>query len=158
MSQQIDLQGMDKAVVLAALYNASKPQGMGFMQYDPKPMSVEEARKLLKQGTYFDYLKGRVMKIDLSKDTLNTWAYDRDNGQGAAEKAINEAIKSQNVNNAEIQSTHKAATRESALDLEGHLGDKSSISRVNGIPVLHLGVDEFAGKLQPKIDAVKNGK
>lgn len=36
----------------------------------------------------FDYLKGRVMKVNLSGDTLNEWGYDRDNGTGAAERAI----------------------------------------------------------------------
>lgn len=154
--QQIDLKGMDKAIILAALYNASKPQGMGFLQYDPKPMSVEEARQLLEKTTYFDYLKGRVMKIDLSSDELATWGYDRDNGTGAAEKAINAAIQSQDVNNAEIQDKHQEGTLESAIDLEGHLGDKSSLRRERGISVFHLGFDdESVVKLKPKIDAVK---
>jgi hypothetical protein len=38
MATSIDLKGLNKAAVLAALYNASKPQGMGFLQYDPTPM------------------------------------------------------------------------------------------------------------------------
>ncbi len=46
----ISINGLDKAAVLAALYNASRPQGMGFMHYDPKPMEVEEARTLLRGG------------------------------------------------------------------------------------------------------------
>lgn len=84
----ISLEGLDKAEVLAALYNASRPQGMGFVKYTPEPMTAEEARELLSQRTHFDYLKGRVMKVDLSQDTLNPWGYDRDNGQGAALEAI----------------------------------------------------------------------
>jgi len=28
------------------------------------------------------------MKVDLSGDVLKTWLYDRDNGQGAAERAL----------------------------------------------------------------------
>ena len=39
----ISIEGLDKSKVLAALYNASRPQGMGFMQYDPNPMTEEEA-------------------------------------------------------------------------------------------------------------------
>ena len=74
--------------MLAALYNASKPQGMGFMHYDSKPMTRQEAEALLEKATYFDYLKGRVMKVDLSGDELDPRLYDRDNGQGAAECAI----------------------------------------------------------------------
>lgn len=104
---QINLVGMDKAIVLAALYNASKPQGMGFLHYDPIPMSVDQARELLEQRTDFDYLKGRVMKIDLSDDMLNTRGYDRDNGDGAAEKAINAAVQNHDVNNPGIQSKHR---------------------------------------------------
>ena len=53
---EISLIGLDKAAVLAALYNASKPVGMGFARYDPTPMTLEEARALLERDTYFDYL------------------------------------------------------------------------------------------------------
>lgn len=155
---QINLVGIDKAVVLAALYNASKPQGMGFLHYDPRPMSVEEAQELLGEISYFDYLKGRVMKIDLSGDTLDTWGYDRDNGEGMAEKVINSAIQNRNVNNHAIQSKHHQATRDSAIDLEGHLGDKSSYRTEDGIQIIQLGLDEFADRLQPKIDAVKKAE
>src|SRR5438105_3753792 len=93
----IDISKFDKADVLAALYNNSKPQGMGFLHFDPTPMSRDEAARLLngedKQNhtsgyhcsTYFDYLKGRVMKVDLSGDQLDPRLYDRDNGKGAAE-------------------------------------------------------------------------
>jgi len=85
---KISLIGLDKAEVLAALYNASKPQGLGFRHYDSKPMTSKEAGILLKQTTNFDYVQGRIMKVDLSGDTFDPWLYDRDNGQGAAEKAI----------------------------------------------------------------------
>ncbi|GAG30986.1 unnamed protein product, partial [marine sediment metagenome] len=47
------------------------------------------AQEILDQGhTYFDYLKGRVMKINLSSDELRTALYDRDNGEGAAAQAL----------------------------------------------------------------------
>jgi hypothetical protein len=35
----IDLHGKNKAEVLAKLYTASKPQGMGLMHYDSKKMT-----------------------------------------------------------------------------------------------------------------------
>ncbi len=89
-AMKIDISRKDKAQVLAALYNASHPLGLGFLHYDPTPMTAEEARELLKQTTYFDYLKGRVMKVDLSGDELETWLYDRDNGDGAAASALSE--------------------------------------------------------------------
>ena len=84
----IDISTKDRAAVLAALYNASKPQGMGFMHFDPTPMTVGEAEQLLSQTNYFDYLKGRVMKLDFSDNHIRTGGYNRDNGVGAAERAI----------------------------------------------------------------------
>lgn len=85
----IDLSNKDKADVLAKLYNASRPQGLGFLQADDNDMTTEEARELLDSGqTYFDYLRGRVMKVNLRGDKLDPRRYDRDNGQGAAAAAI----------------------------------------------------------------------
>ena len=92
----MDISNLDKAEVLAVLYNNAKPLGLGFLHYDPKPMTVEEAQviidKELHRGNnelYFDYLKGRVMKVYLNKDTLRTDLYNNDNGGSAAEDAIN---------------------------------------------------------------------
>lgn len=85
----INIEGLDKARVLCALYNMSKVQGMGIFQATGKQMLVEEARELLTHDTYFDYLHGKVMKIDLKSDIeFEEWMYDRDNGQGAAERVI----------------------------------------------------------------------
>lgn len=88
ITDQIDISKLNKAEVLSALYNNSRPIGMGFLQYREGNMETEEAQQLLDQGKYFDYLKGRVMKIDMSGDVLCTGLYDRDNGQGAAYRAI----------------------------------------------------------------------
>ena len=90
MSVFISIAGLDKAAVLAALYNNSRQQGMGFLHpRGASGMTVEEAREELKAGDYFDYLHGRVMKISLHGDDLHTGLYNRDNGQGAAERVIN---------------------------------------------------------------------
>ena len=85
----IDLTGTSKAEALAKLYNASTPRGMGFLQATKGDMTVAEAQGMLDSGqTYFDYLKGRVMKVDLSGDSFDPRLYDRDNGQGAAAAAL----------------------------------------------------------------------
>lgn len=86
----IDISNKDKAEVLAALYNHSKPIGMGIIQYDPTPMTVEIARKVLENMGYsFDYLKGRTMKVNLEEDTLYVHGYNKDNNYpGLAQKAI----------------------------------------------------------------------
>lgn len=86
----VDISNKDKAEVLAALYNNSHPQGMGFLQYNPEPMTIEQARELLKNNTYFDYLAGRVMKISFESNTVHTWGYNRVNGNGAAERVISQ--------------------------------------------------------------------
>lgn len=88
MEKNIDISNLNKGGVLAALYNYSRPQGLGFLHFTPEPMSREEAEALLEEDTYFDYLEGRVMKIDLSKDSFDPQLYDRDNGLGAAQRAI----------------------------------------------------------------------
>ncbi|MCK5014029.1 MAG: hypothetical protein KAS66_09425 [Candidatus Omnitrophica bacterium] len=85
----INISKYDKEDVLIALYNNARPQGLGFLHYNPKPMSRVEASTLLSQGTYFDYVAGRVIKVDLSKDEFSPHLYDRDNGQNAAQLAIN---------------------------------------------------------------------
>jgi hypothetical protein len=102
-SDEIDISGLDKAEVLAALYNASRPQGMGMLHFEKKGMTKEEAATYIgeaqafdkahgdRERLYFDYLKGRVMKIDLGGDSMSTRLYDRDNGEGAAARALQNA-------------------------------------------------------------------
>lgn len=87
----IDIKGLDKAEVLKALYDASHVQGMGFLQAVPDGyVTVELCRELLDRNpcAYFDYMHGRVMKVDLSGDSFDERLYDRDNGIGAAESVI----------------------------------------------------------------------
>ncbi len=67
-----------------------KAQGLGFLHFTPQDMTKEEAQAELDKTSskYFDYLDGRIMKIDLSGNELDPRLYDRDNGQGAAEKTL----------------------------------------------------------------------
>ncbi len=89
MEHQIDISGMDKAEILAALYNGSFQQGMGKLHERGRDsLSKEEAKELLNESSYFDYLHGRIMKIDLKGDKLKTSGYNRDVGEGAAERII----------------------------------------------------------------------
>lgn len=84
----MDIRNLDKARILKALYKYARCQGMGILHFNPSPMTDEEAAALLAKQTYFDYVKGRVLKVDLKGDYLETALYDRDNGHGAAEYAI----------------------------------------------------------------------
>lgn len=87
----IDISKMNKCEVLAKLFNASQVQGLGFLQAGcDTEMTASEAEKHIDESGdgYFDYLKGRVMKVDISGDELDPRLYDRDNGEGAAERAL----------------------------------------------------------------------
>jgi len=103
----INISKMNKAEVLSALYNAAKPQGMGYLHYDPTKMSVKEAAYIIEESptTYFDYLKGRVLKVDLNDEQLDFWAYDRDNGTAAAANALSKITGYQGVSDKEDSST-----------------------------------------------------
>jgi hypothetical protein len=84
----------NRAMVLASLYNYSQPLGMGFRHYTPGNMTLEEAQVILDDRPdygYFDYLRGRVMKVDLGKKGsevyVDFYLYDRDNGEGCGRLA-----------------------------------------------------------------------
>lgn len=91
----VSIKGLNKAAVLVALYNNSHQQGLGFLHTrGAAAMTVAQAQDELDRSgpsKYFDYLHGRVMKVGLESDTeFNERLYDRDNGPGAAQRAIDE--------------------------------------------------------------------
>lgn len=93
----INIKGLNKAEVLKALYDRSHVQGMGFLQAVPNGfVTVEHCEELLRETTYFDYLYGKVLKVDLSGDKFDERLYDRDCGIGAARRAINSLRKDVN--------------------------------------------------------------
>jgi hypothetical protein len=96
----IDINGLDKAEVLAALYNNAKMLGIGFFGQQAlgskagQKMTKEEAQKEIDEilgGGYelgFDYLHGKPLKINIAGNQLNASIYDKYNGEGAAAQAI----------------------------------------------------------------------
>jgi hypothetical protein len=87
----VNIAGLNKAEVLAALYNRAQPQGMGFLSFDPRPWTKEDAEAYIAANggsLDFDYVKGRVVKCHLDEDELYTRLFNRDNGSGAAEEVI----------------------------------------------------------------------
>ncbi len=93
----MNIAGIDKAIVLAALYNRARTIGLaGMMDFDPTPLDVLVARKIIKERRganplYFDYFQGRCMKIDLSRDEVDTTLFDNEYGPGAAQRALDAA-------------------------------------------------------------------
>ena len=106
----VDIRGLDKAELLAALYNHASPAGRGMARarMPHEKMTVEEARELLTKGDdvtrdlgiaawlhsddelYFDYVHGRPLKVALGGDELDTRLYDRDQGAGEGERVVAE--------------------------------------------------------------------
>lgn len=115
MTDKIDISGVDKGELLAALFNNSRPMGMGVLQahLGPQVMTKEDAWKVIngsgddhnrnfptlglrkgKTELYFDYLYGRPLKVNLTEDMVDPWGYDRDNGgPGTLESIVNELRK-----------------------------------------------------------------
>lgn len=87
---KVRLNNVTREAALAALFNRAKPQGLGTLQYDKSHVMTEnEARFVLMNGDYVDYLEGRVIKVDFSNPyEIDTTLYDRDNGKDAGEAAV----------------------------------------------------------------------
>jgi len=89
---KINIEGLDLADVLVALWEHSHEQGISFLGTYSLGFTKEQARKELERNHgYCDYINGRVIKCDLFPDSteFDSRLYDRDNGEGAAQKAIN---------------------------------------------------------------------
>lgn len=154
MSDNISIKGLDRAKVLAALYNGARAQGAGFIQYDSTPMGEKEARQLLQRQTNFDYLKGRVMKVNLSSDEIDPYLYDRDNGQGAFAKVINALRSTSDINPEEVELQHKEGTRNAAIVMEEHIDDPDYVKPHGGFVEYGLGVSDLAHLIRPKIKKI----
>lgn len=92
-THKVSISGLDKADVLRSLFNNSHPQGLG--KYNPRSMSdmsIERAREYTATTLKFDYVDGRILKVDISKNELDTRLYDRDNGENAGLNAIQSLI------------------------------------------------------------------
>lgn len=82
----IDISGLDKSEVLVALFNSAKVQGR--QPISPASLTKERASEFLKVRNHFEYIEGRILKVSLKGDMLDTFLYDRDNGNGAARRAL----------------------------------------------------------------------
>ncbi len=87
--------GIDEAVLIHALYHGTQALGLGQL-HDMPDLTVEQVRadleRQLEQTSrlYIDYYRGRPFKthIDTVAKTFTTRLYDRDAGDGAAERVL----------------------------------------------------------------------
>jgi len=89
---------VDPRKLLMCLYNRAQPFGMGFMHYDPNPMTTAEAEAVLvangygerMRPLYFDYLRGRLIKCVIGPRESGC-LFDREYGPGAFENVVMDA-------------------------------------------------------------------
>ena len=104
----INIKGLDKALLLAGLYNNSQQLRLGvFDERGYYNLSYNEAKNLLETTTRFDYLYGRVLKVDLSGDEFDERLYDRDNGVGSAQRVVNGIRSISNVDILDVPMLHE---------------------------------------------------
>ena len=149
---EIDISGLERPLVLAGLYNAARPQGMGFSQYDPTPMTVEEAADLLQQGVRFNYLKGRALKTDLDSDVFDPQWFDRYNGEGAAHTVIESLRETSDPNNERIRAIHVYSTKASVADAREYMQQGPSLTGQGDTAVFGMGMADVAESLGPAVD------
>lgn len=82
IKMQINVAGIPKASLLQALYNNCPAAAL------TGKMTFEQAESMVSRTLDFDYIGVCCIKTDLSGDVIDTWLYDRDNGQFAAYKAL----------------------------------------------------------------------
>lgn len=91
---EIDITGLPKGAVLAALFNAAAPQGRGMLLRQPEEMTAAEGQRIIDEyGTKFDYVNGRPLKVDLAGDSFDPRLYDRDVGMEGAAEVVLERIR-----------------------------------------------------------------
>lgn len=84
----INIKGLNKSDVLLTLWRGSISQGLavfGLSKGWGEPTRDELDRA---SSGNVDYFKGRVIKCDLRDDEFDPRLYDRDCGEGAAQRAI----------------------------------------------------------------------
>lgn len=97
----VNIEGLPKPRVLAALYNNSRAVGIGKYQYNKNhKMTYREAEKLLEAKTTFDLLYGRVMYFTIEPDAIeiDNSLYDKYlKDDGRMERVIDDIKKSKGI-------------------------------------------------------------
>jgi len=84
---EVDISGLDKVVLLKALWQEQKPAAFfTITRFQAPGFNDEEAAEAVKK--YIDYFRGRAIKSDLSGDSVNPFGYDRDAGSGSFAKIV----------------------------------------------------------------------
>ena len=165
MTDSINITGLDKAAVLAALFNASVPQGFGFLQAGngPQVMSLEDAQGMIdsapapmitgmtdERALEYDYVHGRPLKVKLGGDEFDPWGFDRDNGGlGSAQKVIDRLRAT-----SQVETPESVETRESLTHVKAHQAmQMANTSIMLDGHIIQLGGDDAGAALEHAVDA-----
>ncbi len=131
---EIFIEGLDKAEVLAALYDSAKTTDSSL---PPHHMSLDEARLLLDSGqTSFDDVLGRAIQVDLKRDTVYAGRYDAQNGFGTAKQVIEK-----------LRANPSSAALANGV-IAADLDTRSGVSGTTNANALSLPMDEICARLE----------
>jgi len=83
-SYNINIAGLDKIKLLRALWDVNPP-AISFKLNDLTPPLFDEDQAKTDVKSHIDYFQGRLIKMDLSGDTIYSRLYDRDSFISAKE-------------------------------------------------------------------------
>lgn len=86
----VNVAGLDRAAVLAALYNNSSAPGLAALHEGPDQITADQARERMAGGeTGYNYFWGRYLKVEFEGDLMEGGFYDNFIGSaGSAERVI----------------------------------------------------------------------
>lgn len=85
---EINIENIDKLLLLKMLWEKSKYAAFHNQSNFMKPQWDDAlAEKAITK--YIDYFQGKIIKLDLSKNIIDPYLYDRDNGKNTFVNVIN---------------------------------------------------------------------
>jgi hypothetical protein len=106
---RIKLGKIDQVKFLQKAYELSKPQGLGFLHFEPGGLSDSEAQKFVKmcsdaRGVNYDYVNGRSMKLHI--DIENGESFIQDSWYDHTGSQLRELVASVGVSLIEKEKEH----------------------------------------------------
>ena len=147
----IQIGNLSKASILASLYNASSPIGVGFVGAINGPVTMDDvsARDYINQrggNLKFDYVYGRPIKVDLTGDSFDPRLYDRRNGGvGIARRIVEKLRKSNEVSSSYTHAIHVANLMSALCDTQGG---------ISGVAALFMMREFRTMKVEPDLNLV----
>ncbi len=134
----VDTTGLEREPLLAALYNAAAPRGLGFTHYDPRPMDATWAHRVINERgndllhvmhklnphTFpvprprvtlaFDYVYGRPLKVMPVNPRVDVTRYNEIHAEGLAQTVIGILRDTGDPMHEDIMTLHQAGLRKAA--------------------------------------------